>query len=405
MPILLLCIILGFTASDALSGPSYTLRSSGYSGYQTTLRGDINSVGMAGANVALPTNVSSSETNPAGGAMMMGSVAAQIIRNSIHDGYLTDGDQKIKSTIFGISITTAGWAGSYSSFSPSHEVSGDYQVIVREHHFAASRLFLKKKLSLGIAPIFVSTTEKSDVSSQGNMDFLVQIGALYRTTDRLNFGTTFRPGYSTTPHQEPSTVGEFFQPVKAPWIWSQGASWYPNRIFKAGVSMVIFGKTTDTALLKDQSTTGKEITYQPRLGASYIFGDFKKVKMEFSTGSYWESAILGGGPARLHQTAGLQINPYFVNTGIGIDRAKGYRNLMVSVGIDIVRTLRVLDIIPKEYVRPQQRFFPNPFDSSCKGLPEGMCDEKRRKNERPPSLGDIQKIIENIPEAIEKKIE
>lgn len=400
----LIFIYLCLSLSESHAYPTYSVRSASYMGYQTTLRGDINSVGMAGANAALPTSISASEINPAGGAMMMGSLAAQIVRNSIRDERIIDGNQKIRSNLFGITVSNQGWGWSYGSYQPANEISGPYEISVREHHFSISKLFFNKKLSIGASAILVSTSQVTDTSSQSTSDLTTKLGILYRRNDRLTFGTSFRPGYETSPQQQPSSITNFFQPVQTPWILSQGVGWYPNRLFKTGATLVVFGKTSNTGLLKDQTPNGREITYQPRIGASYVFGDFRNLKMEFSMGSYWESAASGINLSRLHQTMGLQINPYFVNTGIGIDRSKGYRNIIVSIGVDLVRTLRALEIIPKDNVKPQQRFFPDPFDSDCKGLPEGMCDEKRKKSERPPSLSDVKKIIEKIPERVQGKI-
>ncbi len=68
-----------------LSGISYPHRDFPYQAWSTIVRGDNNTIGMAGAITALPTSISAMESNPAGFAMYLGGIAAQINSNSLKD--------------------------------------------------------------------------------------------------------------------------------------------------------------------------------------------------------------------------------------------------------------------------------------------------------------------------------
>ena len=99
---------------------------------------------------------------------------------------------------------------------------------------------------------------------------------------------------------------------------------------------------------------------------------------------------------------GLEVNPWFVNTGLGFDFASGYKNVMFTVGIDLVRTLRTLEIIPKDPVPFHNDYLPPPMILSGEGLPDGFTTGEEKKA-GPPSLGDIGDIILMIPQKIREK--
>src|SRR5690606_1688100 len=107
----------------------------------------------------------------------------------------------------------------------------------------------------------------------------------------------------------------------------------------------------------------------PRLGASYVIGEFRNLKIEAAAGTYYVPSRLSDVGSRIHGTLGVEVNPYFFNTGVGFDVARDYRNFIVSLGVDIVRALRAIQVIPKDPVPPLRGFFPKFDRSSADGLP------------------------------------
>ena len=196
----------------------------------------------------------------------------------------------------------------------------------------------------------------------------------------------------------------FAQAIKTPMLLTVGSGWIPNRFFRVGFALLAVGKTKNTALLRDETiSVGNTFTLQPRVGSSYIIGEYKNLKIETFLGTYYETSRIRGFPHRLHGTYGLQVNPWFVNTGFGVDVAKNFNNVFVSIGIDIVRTLRTLDIIPKDTITPLRGFFPKPLEMKADGLSAALRVGEETTS-APPTVGDVSQIISDIPERIEKKI-
>ena len=196
----------------------------------------------------------------------------------------------------------------------------------------------------------------------------------------------------------------FNRAVIRPLLATAGAGWIPNRFFKLGLSLTYAGATQNTALLSDQSvTTGAYATWVPRLGASYVLAEYTNFKVEGALGSYFDHSRLSDSSNRVHATAGLEANPYFMNLGTGIDVADGYKNIMLSVGIDIVRTARAFDIIPKEPVPAINKAWPSAFVVMSDGLPEGLTRGEER-NFGSTSVLQVEKIIEDVPGNISKRV-
>lgn len=195
----------------------------------------------------------------------------------------------------------------------------------------------------------------------------------------------------------------FNQSVVRPSLLTLGAGWIPNRYFKVGLSATLAGATENTALLYDQSIfTGQSATWVPRLGVSYVLAEYSNFKVEAAAGTYYEFSRIQGQSNRAHVTSGLEVNPSFINLGVGFDVASGFQNYIVSAGIDIVRTARAFDIIPKETVPFYRGFFPNIKSISPDGLPSGLSAEDAKRFDK-QSVEQVGKIIEDAPANIYKK--
>jgi hypothetical protein len=395
----------------------YSQRTRAYSGYQATVRGDDQMVGMAGATVAIPDSVTSLETNPAGLTMTMGSVTAQINSNEASDRRLTGSEQtKVRSTQWGLTATPNKWGYAVAYYSPSYEgghyispVTGNaqnYEVSTKKLRLSVSRGMMKRKLSVGLGVELNRGIRKIGELSDDATGVSFQAGVLYHVKRHFLVGASFSPGMEIGSNTGGAGGGElpgFARPIRSPALLNLGAGWIPNRYFSFGFSVMAVGKTEDTALLQDQSVTvGNHFTLQPRAGLSYIIGDYKNLRISTAAGTYYEMSRIVGRSNRLHGTFSFQVKPWFINAGIGVDRAEHYNNVFVSVGFDIVRTLRTFNIIPRDSVPPLGGFFPRPTRVSADGLPDGLTAGEPREFGS-PSVGDVKDIIENIPTNIENK--
>jgi hypothetical protein len=395
----------------------YTQRTRAYSGYQATVRGDDQVVGMAGATVAIPDSVTALETNPAGLTMTMGSVTAQINSNEATDRRLTGSDKiKVRSTQWGLTATPNKWGYAVAYYSPSYEgghyispvtsTAQNYEVSTKKLRFSVSRGLMKRRLSVGAGVELNRGIRKVGELSDDATGVSFQLGAIYHVRKHYLIGMSFSPAQELGSNTGGTGGGQmpgFARPIRSPMLLNVGAGWIPNRYFSFGLSVIAVGTTEDTALLQDQSVTvGDRFTLQPRMGVSYILGEYKNLRISTAAGTYYEMSRIAGTANRLHGTFSFQVKPWFVNAGVGIDRAEHYNNIFLSVGFDIVRTLRTFNIIPREPVPPLRGFFPPPTRVSADGLPDGLTAGEDREFGS-PSVGDVKDIIENIPANIENK--
>ncbi len=412
-----LCLILIHEAKAAVPF-GYGTRTKNYSGWSPTVRGDINAVGMGGASIAVPTSISSSEANPAGFAMTLSSLTAQINKNTIHDEQFQKSGGDYESNEWGIAVNPPDWGFGITYYSPMTE-SGNYfspntgnllqsEVSVKELKFTVAHTFLDNHLSFGFDLGLAKGIRKLGPYEDNSTRFITQIGALYRAPGHLLLGLSVSP-QSTISGSDgaivQNEVTDFFQPIVVPTVVGAGLGWIPNRFFKAGFDLRYVTGTSNTALLADQNKEiGQYATLQPRAGASYVIADYTNFNVEVAIGAYYEVSRIQGENNRLHRTLGLDVNPWFFNTGIGFDYAKGYRNTSISVGIDLVRTARAAEIIPDNPVKARNDILPSPVEVSSEGLGPGMKG-KHEKGVNQPSVGEITEIIKKIPEKIKEKTE
>lgn len=395
----------------------YSMRTQAFSGWNTAVRGDINTVGMAGATVAIPYSISSAEYNPSGFAMSISSLSAQLNKASVHDGNLQKSGANYEINEWGVALSPPPWGFGISYYSPSSE-SGSYlspltghelitEISVRELRATVARAFLMNRLAVGLSIEMERGLRKLGMYSQSGTSWGVQLGALYRLDDHIVLGLSALPGTTIDGAADAGSQGEvenFFQRIESPTVISSGVAWIPNRFFKTGFSLQFIGTTPGAALLADQTKmVGGHLAIEPRLGASYVLAEYQNFKMEYAAGIYYEPTRILRESSRMHGTMGLEFNPYFINTGIGFDLAKDYRNVMISIGIDIVRTLRTFEIVPKDPVPAYQGFFPSAMEVSADGLPEGMTQGEYKKS-APATLDDVGMIISAIPEKIQKRV-
>ncbi|MBC7384605.1 MAG: hypothetical protein H7301_00395 [Cryobacterium sp.] len=416
---LALCLLLipSFSFAADLQLP-YAVRHRAYSGYSSTVRGDNENIGMSDATVAIPGSISALETNPAGLTMTMGSVSAQINSNEMEDRQITGTDRKkVRANQWGLAVVPNDWGYSLAYYSPSYEganyqglntsLSRDYEVSLKQLRASVSRSLMNKRLSIGAALQLNRATRTLGGTNYDAQGFAYKFGAIFHLHDHILIGAAYTPPSevgSSIPDSGGLDLTGFAQPIRTPMLLAVGAGWIPNRFFNLGASIVGVGTTENTALLIDESrTVGKAFTLQPRVGASYTIAQYNFVKVSTALGAYYEKSRTEGIPSRLHSTFAFQVNPYFMNVGVGVDKAERYNNFIFSIGIDIVRTVRTIGIIPDEPVPPYKGFWPDPLKKQADGLPNSLTvgEEKEFSG---PSAADVSKIIQNIPQNIENKI-
>ena len=391
-------------AEAQYSGLSYPRRTQPYSGWTSIIQGDTNTIGMAGATVALPNSISAMEANPAGFAMTLGGVSAQINSSTLKDPDLNRSGTDLKEYQWGLGTNTPPWGFGITYYAPSSESVMNSEVSVRELRFSVAR-FLSPRTSIGMALQYDKGIRHFDGNDFSSSHISFQIGALYRLENHWILGASFTPAIDISPSDDVSDASTFGfnQTIRIPSLTSVGVGFMPNRFFRAGASLTLVGGTPDTALLYDQTINyGQILTLQPRIGASYVLVDYHFIKVELAMGSYFEVSRIAGQSNRLHETFGFEVNPWFINTGIGTDVAERYKNWFVSIGIDIVRTFRTFEIIPKDTVPPLNGSFPSMLKISANGLPDSFT-EGEKKTSSPVSAKQVQQIIENIPNRIEER--
>lgn len=395
---------------------TYSRRTKDYSGWTASTRGDINTIGMAGASLATASSIAAAESNPAGFAMETASLAAQINKVSLDDKRIQRSGEPIESRQWGLGVSPHPWGFSFSYYSPMTE-NGEYiapstghnlasEVSIKQFRLTLARVFFDNRLSIGVGLDAIKAVRELGDYSYNSIGFGYRFGALFHVVDHLVIGGTFTPQISIRPAGEPSEQYEmpgFNRNVIMPAQGGLGLGWIPNRFFKLGFSLTYVAPTINTALLADENTaTGTSRTFVPRLGASYVVAEYRSFKAEIAGGSYYEMARLSGYASRIHGTGGIELNPYFVNLGAGIDVASDFKTFILSAGIDIVRTARFFGLIPPDPVPPYNGFFPKPQKVSADGLPDGLT-RGEPKEYSAPDVGDIGKIIKDIPKRIEEK--
>jgi hypothetical protein len=176
----------------------------------------------------------------------------------------------------------------------------------------------------------------------------------------------------------------------------------PNRFFRADFDLSYIGSTPSAALIRDQTiTVGQNPVLEPKLGVAYVFADYKELGATAFLGTYYETAREEGNASRIHLTSGVEVKPWVVTVGWGVDTSALYLNYLFSLGVDVFKIMEKLDLIPTGWHPARQGFLPNPFHESELGLPRPL-----QKNWKPrgPDMNPIDIALE-LPKKIGEKVE
>ncbi|MBC7692912.1 MAG: hypothetical protein H7222_14210 [Methylotenera sp.] len=399
----------------------YIQRSRPYCGYTTAVRGDIRTVGMAGATVGLGDTFFASTENPAGLAMTVKTGDTHVTSNDIEDPYLQNAAYPIHLSSAGAALNLYPWGFSIGSLTPYREgqpywqasdpatsavAARNYDLTLHEYRASVARVFWDDRLSVGLSfnlGIARETYSQPGMEiSQSSTRAGFTWGSTYQFPKRLLLGASYASAayYKFEPDARTTPQG-FFQEMDVPSRIGLGLGWIPNRFFRSDLTVYGIGATPRAGLLRDQNVTaGNNFTLQPRAGASYVFADYRNVRGTVFAGSYFETSRISGEASRLHATSGLEAKFWCVNFGVGIDAAPNYQNSIFSIGLDPFTLLAKMGVIPEDPPSILGGLFPNPFYYSDDGLPRPLAAVWQ------PEVNSIDPVDVGlrIPEKIEEKM-
>lgn len=411
----------------------YSVRTRGYSAWDSTVRGDLRTIGMAGAMVGLADSRIGAVDNPAGLGMTIDSTGLQISGSRVRDGYVQAFAEPIETQAVMATWGCYPWGLSFTAWSPQSE--GDaYRLTApsgtesfnrlnnstREYRLSGSRVLLDDRLSLGLTLILGQNRQEIRPEGGAGGDARsawavgAGAGALYQLPNRVLIGASYTPPlrYAMDTASSPAAtelgLPGFFQAAYSPFRLGLGAGWIPNRFFRLGAALYVIGSVPDTALLSNEGRkVGDSVSAQPRVGFSYLAVEYKELTVEVSAGGYVEGMRVVDVPARIHGTVGLEINPWIFSFGWGLDHSRFYRNYIVSAGIDVAKVLRKLNLIPPEKRHPFVGLLPNPLHLSDEGLPRALVRNWKPDAPAPNVIdvglempGKVRDHILNAPEGV-----
>jgi len=405
----------------ALESLPYDERIKTYSGYPTTIFGDLESVAMAGATAGLADGLMGSFENPAALSHTLDGARLIFSRNSTGDQHIQSFDEKLVAYTSGLAISNYPWGfgigiGDVGLENQNYEFtklsrSAHLEVKNFEYRFAVSRYFESIKTSFGLSlnyglaeENFVFLDESNPIELNREHQFGLTVGAQSQIADHLMAGlaATTPMVYSFSPGDRPDeALSDFYQTILVPLRISTGLGWMPNHHFKTDFSFHIIGKTKNTALLSDQGIeVGNRLNIQPRLGVSYRFLDFRSIAVSLFSGSYFESTRIEGKTNRIHFTGGFKGEFWVVNFGFGLDESANYRNIIATIGLDPIEVGQFLNLIPKEKKQQPKGFLPNPFEIDDAELPRALVKNWKERERIDPIKTGL-----SIPNKIKSKFE
>jgi len=412
-------LLLGTSAQAALL--PYSIRTNPYSGSGTTVHGDIRTVGMAGATFGLGDTFIAATDNPAGLAMTLNQADLNATTNWSHDDRIQEFKNSVHTTNFGGALSTYPWAFSMGYRVPYREASqyelepaaladpAALNVSIREFRMSIARVLFENQLSLGAGLILgQSETEFRPLGgfspATANHDYAVgvNLGAMLQLPSRFLVGLAFQPSlmFGGDTARDLPGLSDFFQPILVPARMGAGLGWIPNRFFRADFSLLVMGATPGAAPLRDNSVMlGEALTIHPRFGGAYQFADFPELRATVFSGLYYEAVRVADAFDRLHFTIGVETKPWIFNLGWGLDVSAGYRNYLVTAGVDVFKVMQKLELIPKPHRPPYGEALPQFSHLSDTGLPRPLV---RRWRQEGPALDPV-KIGLELPMRIQDK--
>jgi hypothetical protein len=380
---------------------------------------------MGGATVGLADTFLAGTSNPGGLALAMGVGDTNITKNTIRDANTQDYGDLITPTqslgaalnlypwTFSLGVIPIGWEGQYYYLPPTAGAgfTGQSAHLVAESHefrVAAARSFFDNRLGVGMSANIGVGEEEIQMPSQNFDDdrHAAAIGATWGATwqfpNRILLGASYTlpMHYNINTNNSPEFPG-YFQSLDTPSRLEFGLGWISNRFFRGDLQLSRIGETPNAALLSnDANLVGLNNTWQPKLGAAYIFMDYRRYMGTLFTGGYLESSRIDFAGNRFHKTVGLEMKASIFTVGVGIDAAPSYQNSFYSVGIDAGIVLEILHLMPEPWQPEHQGMFPNPVAQSDAGLARPLQKDWKPKGDQ----FDILEVIKDFPKHSEQEV-
>ncbi|MCM0606110.1 MAG: hypothetical protein KA715_08475 [Xanthomonadaceae bacterium] len=375
---------------------------------------------MAGTNIAAPMTADTAFVNPAGLAMTFSGTKITFNGQWIQNGQLDPNNEAHWSLASSIASQHYPY-GFGIAIRPVHNEQSTYLIggqnvtlenSTREIIFSGSKVFFKDKLSLGAGFILGHNYRSTGLNSNIIMAPGFTIGTLYQLPWRTFIASTLTTpiNYPGNLSQSSGIVTDFFQEAYSPWRTSLGLGWIPNRHFQLATAVEFIGVTKNAGLLSQQTTSiGTIAGFIPRVGLAYNFAEFSGFKGKISMGTYIETPRIDNAGTRLHWTTALQVNPWIFYFGAGIDvSAPTYQNIIYAAGIDTIKILELLDLIPSLNRKFDNTFFPNVNNIDDTGLSKPLLtpgsEEWQRVKDNPDQEVNILQVGRDLPGKIGIKI-
>jgi hypothetical protein len=378
---------------------------------------------MSGATVGLADTYIAALDNPAGLAMTLGGGDTNFATDTIYDGNVQNYENWIQTYHFGVALNQYPWGFSvgyvvpavegqiYQLQSPEKDVAR-LGIRAHEFHLSAGRIFLNNKLALGASLVLGqsetmigSITTSTFNNSYYSYSVGAKLGVSYQLPKRFILGASYSMPMHypvNTPDNFDRQLPGFFQPIDVPSKIALGIGWIPNRFLRADFTTFLVGTNENAALLGNDSTrVGLNPTLQPKIGVAYNFVDYKELRATAFIGTYYEVSRIQNAPSRLHGTVGIEVKPWILSLGWGLDTSTNYRNYFGSIGVDVFKVMEKLDIIPAMWRPPYAGIAPKPGHFSDEGLSRPLV---RDWKPRGPKFDPIE-IGLNIPQKIQEKAE
>jgi long-subunit fatty acid transport protein len=180
----------------------------------------------------------------------------------------------------------------------------------------------------------------------------VDIGILYKPTDKLSLGAVFKPEITFNFEEkrffgqitQQDTGIQWYRSVSLPKRAGIGANYEFSPNCAIALDTNYIGKQDNTVLVGSGLVSGMENyefkdkgVYDLHLGGNYLWNISQKLQIDWRAGTYYEPSRIKKLDSRWHYTGGLQINWLYFMVGFGYDKAVDYKNLVTVVALMIRR--------------------------------------------------------------------
>lgn len=325
-------------------------------GESPTVIGDARQIGVSGASLASPDSVHTAMENPANAYFEEWVATLALLNSKVRDNRMNGDGVYRRSEGIGLAASSPRFGLFVGHRTPSQEFSLAGRVEVQETHLGGA--FPIGNLTVGAAVISARTDWTGFNQPQIHESaWSVSFGTRYRFSDRVQLGLSVRPSVPIQRRGDTSYRGLLEIPARI----MLGGSIFITPEFQLHSAITIFGQQDDTVSLADPNRpAARSISTQPRLGLEYKIYEKGIVSLSSYAGTYLEPGRLDGVSTRFHYTGGAGLKVWAGRAAFAFDRASGYKNVIATVGIDVLDLLVKVKVIPvPESARPQPAAEPN----------------------------------------------